>query len=167
MSKHSVTIDNTAMNLCIHFYPELPFFLGVTFSDGSLLVLRLGAFWRFFMEINSFINLYSHIKNTWVLGIPWWSSGLDSELPLQGVWVQPLVGELRSCMTHSTAPQQRITHTQVPRKYCFKNNYLLPDANKKTCNNTLEGRRRFLHYYRVYQKKKCLHSVSKKLTAWG
>lgn len=96
MSKHSVTIDNTAMNLCIHFYPELPFFLGVTFSDGSLLVLRLGAFWRFFMEINSFINLYSHIKNTWVLGIPWWSSGLDSELPLQGVWCWFLVRELRS-----------------------------------------------------------------------
>ena len=50
-------------------------------------------------------------------------------------------------------PQQRIAHTQVPRKYFFKNNYLLPDANKKTCNNTLEGRRRFLHYYRVYKKK--------------
>ena len=23
------------------------------------------------------------------MGLPWWSSGLDSVLPMQGVWVQP------------------------------------------------------------------------------
>ena len=31
-----------------------------------------------------------------VLGIPWWSSGLDSVLPLQGAWVLSLVRKLRS-----------------------------------------------------------------------
>ena len=30
------------------------------------------------------------------MGLPWWSSGKDSTLPLQGAWVQSLVGELRS-----------------------------------------------------------------------
>ena len=30
------------------------------------------------------------------LGAPWRSSGWDSELPLQGTWVQSLVEELRS-----------------------------------------------------------------------
>ena len=31
-------------------------------------------------------------------GLPWWSSGQDSALPMQGTWVQSLVRELRSCM---------------------------------------------------------------------
>ena len=30
--------------------------------------------------------------------LPWWSSGSDSELPMQGSQAQPLVGELRSRM---------------------------------------------------------------------
>ena len=30
------------------------------------------------------------------LGLPWWSSGLRPELPLQGAWVRILVRELRS-----------------------------------------------------------------------
>ena len=34
---------------------------------------------------------------TRVRGLPWRSSGWVSELPLQGVWVPSLVGELRSC----------------------------------------------------------------------
>jgi len=31
-------------------------------------------------------------------GLPWWSSGLDSVLPLQGAWVLSLVGGLGSHM---------------------------------------------------------------------
>ena len=31
-------------------------------------------------------------------GLPWWSSGQDSALPMQGTWVQSLVRELRSCV---------------------------------------------------------------------
>ena len=32
------------------------------------------------------------------MGLPWWSSGYDSALPLQGAWVRSLVGEIRSCI---------------------------------------------------------------------
>ena len=31
-------------------------------------------------------------------GLPWWSSGEDSALPLQGAWIPSLVGELKSHM---------------------------------------------------------------------
>ena len=48
------------------------------------------------------------------MGLPWWSSGWDSELPMQGAWVRSLVRELdptcrnwgsrtwqrRSCVPH-------------------------------------------------------------------
>ena len=34
------------------------------------------------------------------LGLPWRSSGWDSEPPMQGAWVRSLVGELRSHMLH-------------------------------------------------------------------
>ena len=37
------------------------------------------------------------------MGLPWWSSGEDSELPVQGAWVPSPVGELRSCMPHRLA----------------------------------------------------------------
>ena len=37
------------------------------------------------------------------LGLAWWSSGLDSALPMQEAQVQSLVGELRSHMPHSMA----------------------------------------------------------------
>ena len=32
------------------------------------------------------------------VGLPWWSSGSDSALLLQGAWVQSLFGEVGSCM---------------------------------------------------------------------
>ena len=37
-------------------------------------------------------------KIKYQVALPWWSSGSDSELPMQGLQVQPLVGELRSHM---------------------------------------------------------------------
>ena len=43
------------------------------------------------------------------LGIPWKSSGQDSVLPLQGVWVRSLAGELRCCKPpHGTAKKKKI-----------------------------------------------------------
>jgi len=42
------------------FLSKVIIFLWVTFSDGSLLGLRLGTFLRFFMETTRFINLHSH-----------------------------------------------------------------------------------------------------------
>ena len=58
--------------------------------------LRLLQSW--FHRNLCFSNLFrlgTNIQST-VLGLPWWSSGLDSMLPLQGAWVQSLVRELRS-----------------------------------------------------------------------
>ena len=39
--------------------------------------------------------------------LPWWSSGEDSVLPVQGMRVQSLVGKLRSRMLHSLAKQTK------------------------------------------------------------
>ena len=39
--------------------------------------------------------------------LPWWSSGEDSVLSVQGMWVQSLVRELRSHMLHSLAKQTK------------------------------------------------------------
>ena len=40
-----------------------------------------------------------HLKISQPLGLPWWSSGQDYVLPMQGAWVQSLVGELDpTCM---------------------------------------------------------------------
>ena len=36
-------------------------------------------------------------------GLPWQSNGYDSMLPMQGAQVPSLMGELRSCVPHSTA----------------------------------------------------------------
>ena len=40
-------------------------------------------------------------------GLPWWSSGSDSVLPLQGVQVQTLVQELRFRVTFSVAKKKK------------------------------------------------------------
>ena len=49
---------------------------------------------------------YPFIKNS-LLGLPWHSSGEDSELPLQGVQVRSLVRELRSCVLHGAAKKNK------------------------------------------------------------
>ena len=40
-------------------------------------------------------------------GLPWWSSGSDFVLPLQGAWVRPLVRELRPHMPRSVAKKKK------------------------------------------------------------
>ena len=40
-------------------------------------------------------------------GLPWWSSGWDSMIPLQGAWVWSLVGELRSHMLCGVAKKKK------------------------------------------------------------
>ena len=37
---------------------------------------------------------YSSVKKHWLRGLPWWASGLDSALPMQGAQVQSLLREL-------------------------------------------------------------------------
>ena len=41
-------------------------------------------------------------------GLPWWSSGYDSELPLQRAQVQSWVGQLRLLRLHSAAKKKKI-----------------------------------------------------------
>ena len=54
----------------------------------------------------SFLNSHSQTKQRSqkkpTLGLPWWSSGWHSTLPMQLAWVWPLVRELCSPMAHST-----------------------------------------------------------------
>ena len=40
-------------------------------------------------------------------GLPWWFGGYDFELQMQGVWVQSLVGELRSHMPPDMAKKNK------------------------------------------------------------
>ena len=48
------------------------------------------------------------------LGLPWRSSGYDSELPMQGAWVQSLVRELGSQMPRSTAKKKKKRNQLIP-----------------------------------------------------
>ena len=56
-----------------------------------------------------------------VQGLPWRSSGWDSEFPLQGAWVPSLVGELRSHKPCSAAKKIKIKKkvVQVPTREVF------------------------------------------------
>ena len=49
--------------------------------------------------------IVTHSSN--VQGPPWWASGSDSALPLQGAWVLSLVWELRSCMLNRAPPPKQ------------------------------------------------------------
>ena len=48
-----------------------------------------------------------------LLGLPWRSTGWGSALPLQGVWVRSLVGELRSHMLRGVAKKKNGIHSSV------------------------------------------------------
>ena len=48
-------------------------------------------------------------------GLPWWSSGQDSVLPLPRAWVQSLVGELRTEILQTAWCSQR--NKKQNRKY--------------------------------------------------
>ena len=48
-------------------------------------------------------------------GLPWWSSGYDSALPLQGVQVRSLVRELRSHMLRGTAKKKKIHESKTDK----------------------------------------------------
>ena len=39
---------------------------------------------------------YMCLKIVYLLGLPWWSSGQDKKLPMQGAWVQSLIRELHA-----------------------------------------------------------------------
>ena len=70
----------------------------------------------------------SNIKKM-TLGIPWWSSGQDSALPLEGSQIPSLVGELRSSMSHGTAKKRN--------KVKAKKKILLLEKIEKICPEML------------------------------
>ena len=66
-------------------------------------------------------------------GLPWWSSGLDSKLPVQGAWVRSLVRELHPACHRSLSattkrsclPQLRNQHdvSKTKNPSCHHNSY--------------------------------------------
>ena len=56
--------------------------------------VRSRQWWLFHPFLSGGFSSHSRILNHSMVGIPWWSSDLDSMLPLQGTWVQSLVREL-------------------------------------------------------------------------
>ena len=63
-----------------------------------------------------FVMLSSIYVKTRMRGIPWWSSGQGSTLPLQGAWVRSLVGELRSCKLRGKAKKKKKKKNQSEKK---------------------------------------------------
>ena len=49
-------------------------------------------------------------------GLPWWSRGSDSVLPVKGAQVQSLVRELRFYMPHSAAKKKESHKKQTKQK---------------------------------------------------
>ena len=66
--------------------------------------------------------------------LPWWSSGEDSVLPMQGMRVQSLVGKLRSHMLHSLAKQTKTNKilSLVSEVFFTK----LSDTSSRECKGT-------------------------------
>ena len=57
-----------------------------------------------YIQLHMSVLSCRHLKKSPGVGLPWWSSGYGSVLPLQGAWVQSLVGEIRSpTLAHSRA----------------------------------------------------------------
>ena len=55
------------------------------------------------LELFHFLSFLSRKNTGERMGLPWWSSGYDPILPIQGAWVRSPGGELSSHMPHSVA----------------------------------------------------------------
>ena len=63
---------------------------------------------QFMSNMHGLCNrIYFQGKNAF-MWLPWWSSGWDSELPVQGVHVQCMVRELRFCKPRSKAEEKKM-----------------------------------------------------------
>ena len=62
-------------------------------------------------------------------GLPWWSSGEDSVLPLQEAQVQSLVGKLRSYMSWSKTKKKKNKKLKIIKIKIRKWPSLLPQAS--------------------------------------
>ena len=97
-------------------------FQGKSFFSPNLSVL--GVLWSSFQMHSSqtrrsevdldIFTKWTHIEPEFLSiikteeGLPWRSSSWDSELPLWGVWVWSLVGELRSSMPGGGGPKSKL-----------------------------------------------------------
>ena len=55
------------------------------------------------LELFHFLSFLPKKNTEDGMGLPWWSSGYDPILPMQGAWVRSPVGELSSYMPCSVA----------------------------------------------------------------
>jgi len=53
-------------------------------------------------------------------GLPWWPSGKDSVLPMQGAWVRSLVEELRSHMSCGVAKKIKRRERDRGKIYTYR-----------------------------------------------
>ena len=66
----------------------------------GLISLHSKGLWRVFSSTTVWKHQFFSAQPSWstlkytVIGLPWWSSGKDSALPMQGAWVLSLVREL-------------------------------------------------------------------------
>ena len=60
----------------------------------------------------AFVSLASSVLFKMPQGLPWQSRGQDPALPMQGLWVWSLVGELKSHMPRGAAKQNKTKHKQ-------------------------------------------------------
>ena len=65
---------------------------------------------------------YGHGRLKAHRGLPWWSSGYDSTLPMQGARVQSLAGEDPTC--HVARPKKEKRKKKKARRDDFCNNFL-------------------------------------------
>ena len=80
---------------------------------GILYIFWILIFGKYITIILSWVLVIFTLLKFDVLGLPWWSSGLVSVLPMQGAWVWSLVGELDpTCMLQLQVrmPQLKILH---------------------------------------------------------
>ena len=93
-------------------------------------------------------------------GLPWWSSGWDSELPLQGVRVQSLVRELRFCKPSSKAEGKKmhwdaaenwICNSVAVRKRSVCYRMFMVKKKKSGLKELRQTRKHFFQIHRYHQ----------------
>ena len=83
-------------------------------GDATMEILLKPQNYKFRILNLNFKQNYSFLQKLYEYqGLPWWSSGEASVLPLQGAWVQSLVRELRSHMSGAAAKKLHKYHQHL------------------------------------------------------
>ena len=106
---------------------------------------------QFMSNMHGLCNrIYFQGKNAF-MWLPWWSSGWDSELPVQGVHVQCMIRELRFCKPHSKAEEKKMHWDGAENWIC----------------NSVALRMKSACHTMVMVKKKKTATKTKKLDLWN